>query len=79
MWISGARSISISVPGQVAVTRFNDLAGSDEMLPSLTTVRTPRQAIGEESARMLLALMRGETPERNGVDLGFELTVREST
>ena len=31
------------------------------------------------SARMLLALMRGEVPEHNSVNLGFELTVREST
>lgn len=74
-----APRLGIRVPGQVAVAGFNDLAGSAEMLPALTTVRTPRQAIGEESARMLLALMRGETPARNCVDLGFELTVREST
>ena len=58
---------------------FNDLAGSDQMLPPLTTVHTPRAAVGEASARMLLALMRGEVPEHNSVNLGFELTVREST
>jgi len=74
-----AQRMGISVPGQVAVAGFNDLAGSDQMLPPLTTVRTPRSAIGESSAQMLLALMRGEVPERNSVDLGFELTVRGST
>ncbi len=74
-----AQRLGISVPAQVAVAGFNDLAGSDQMLPPLTTVRTPRSAVGEASARMLLALMRGEVPERNSVDLGFELTVRGST
>ena len=71
--------LGLQVPGQVAIAGFNDLAGSDQMLPPLTTVRTPRSAVGEASARMLLALMRGEAPERNSVDLGFELTVRGST
>lgn len=74
-----AQRLGLAVPGQVAIVGFNDLAGSDQMLPPLTTVRTPRSAIGEASARMLLGLMRGEVPERNSVDLGFELTVRAST
>jgi LacI family gluconate utilization system Gnt-I transcriptional repressor len=42
-------------------------------------VRTPRRAIGEASAQMLLGLMRGETPARNAIDLGFELMVRDSS
>lgn len=74
-----AQRLGISVPGHVAIAGFNDLAGSDQMLPPLTTVRTPRAAVGEASARMLLALMRGDMPEHNSVNLGFELTVREST
>ncbi|CAN7553519.1 LacI family DNA-binding transcriptional regulator [Acidovorax sp. LjRoot74] len=74
-----AQRLGLSVPGQVAIAGFNDLAGSDQMLPPLTTVRTPRSAVGEASARMLLALMRGEVPEHNSVNLGFELTIRSST
>jgi LacI family gluconate utilization system Gnt-I transcriptional repressor len=67
------------VPGRIAVAGFNDLSGSDQMVPALTTVRTPRRAIGEASAQMLLGLMRGETPARNAIDLGFELMVRDSS
>ncbi|PJI98501.1 LacI family transcriptional regulator [Acidovorax sp. 69] len=74
-----AQRLGLQVPGQVAIAGFNDLAGSDQMPPPLTTVRTPRAAVGEASAHMLLALMRGEVPEHNSVNLGFELTVREST
>ncbi|WP_234263355.1 LacI family DNA-binding transcriptional regulator [Hydrogenophaga sp. NFH-34] len=74
-----ALRLGVAVPGRVAVAGFNDLSGSDQMLPPLTTVRTPRRAMGEAAARMLLSLMRGETPATTALDLGFELTVREST
>lgn len=74
-----AQRLGLAVPDRVAVAGFNDLAGSDQMLPPLTTVHTPRSAIGEASAHMLLSLMRGETPPQNSVNLGFELTVRAST
>ena len=74
-----AQRLGLAVPGRVAIAGFNDLAGSDQMPPPLTTVRTPRSAIGEASARMLLALMKGEAPAQNSVDLGFELMARESS
>lgn len=32
----------IEVPAQVAVAGFNDLIGGEQMLPPLSTVRTPR-------------------------------------
>jgi len=68
----------IRVPGQVAIAGFNDLTGSDQMVPPLTTVRTPRSRIGQAAAQMLLTLMRGEAPEQPLVDLGFEIVERES-
>lgn len=68
----------IAVPSQVAIAGFNDLTGSDQMLPPLTTVRTPRARIGEAAAHMLLALMRGEEPSAAQLDLGFEIVQRAS-
>ncbi len=68
----------IRVPGQIAIAGFNDLTGSDQMVPPLTTVRTPRSQIGEAAARMLLTLIGGETPEQPLLDLGFEIVERES-
>jgi LacI family gluconate utilization system Gnt-I transcriptional repressor len=73
-----ALRLGVAVPRQVAVAGFNDLTGSDQMLPPLTTVRTPRTEIGAAAARMLLALMAGEPVAQPCVDLGFELVVRES-
>jgi LacI family gluconate utilization system Gnt-I transcriptional repressor len=71
--------LGIDVPRRVAIAGFNDLTGSDQMLPPLTTVRTPRVEIGTAAARMLLTLMKGESPPAPCVDLGYELVVRQST
>jgi LacI family gluconate utilization system Gnt-I transcriptional repressor len=74
-----ALRLGIKVPHQVAVAGFNDLTGSDQMLPPLTTVRTPRAEVGSAAARMLLSLMAHEPVAEPCVDLGYELVVRGST
>lgn len=74
-----AMRLGISVPQQVAIAGFNDLTGSDQMWPPLTTVRTPRAQVGEAAAQMLLQLIHGETPEHPQLDLGFEIVARQST
>lgn len=74
-----ALRLGIKVPKRVAVAGFNDLPGSSQFLPSLTTIRTPRRSIGTHAAGMLLRLMRGEAVESRAIDLGYELVVRDST
>lgn len=74
-----ALRLGIRVPERIAVAGFNDLTGSDQMLPPLTTVRTPRAEVGAAAARMLLALMRGESVPAPGIDLGYELVPRASS
>lgn len=74
-----ALRLRIPVPGRIAVAGFNDLTGSDQVLPPLTTVRTPRAEIGSAAAGMLLALMRGQPVAPASVDLGYTLVLREST
>jgi LacI family transcriptional regulator, gluconate utilization system Gnt-I transcriptional repressor len=73
-----ALRLHVAVPKRVAVVGFNDLTGSDQMWPPLTTVRTPRARIGEAAAQMLMTLMRGEAPAQSSIDLGFELVLRGS-
>lgn len=77
--LMAALRLGIRVPAQVAIAGFNDLTGSDQMLPTLTTVRTPRARIGEAAAQMLLGLMRGVAPSPPQLDLGFEVIARNST
>lgn len=69
----------IRVPEQLGVAGFNDLAASAWASPSLTTIATPRYAIGHAAASMLLQLMKHETPSPAKLDLGFSLLAREST
>jgi LacI family transcriptional regulator, gluconate utilization system Gnt-I transcriptional repressor len=73
-----ALRLRVPVPKRVAVVGFNDLTGSDQMLPPLSTVRTPRSEIGAGAAAMLVSLMRGETPEQVSLDLGYNLVLRGS-
>ena len=74
-----ALRLGIKVPQRVAVAGFNDLTGSDQMWPALTTVRTPRAEMGSAATTMLLALINGEAIASPCLDLGYQLMVREST
>ncbi len=69
----------VAVPERVAIAGFNDLTGSDQMIPPLTTVHTPRREIGAEGAAMLLALMHGVAVAQPRLDLGYTLVIRAST
>ena len=73
-----AQRMGIPVPQRVAIAGFNDLTGSDQMCPPLTTIRTPRSEIGDAAARMLLSLMAGEPVAQPCVDVGYKLVVRGS-
>lgn len=69
----------VRVPQDVAIAGFNDLPASEWMMPSLTTVDTPRYRIGYEAASLLLDVIGGRTPAQRRIDLGFTLRAREST
>ncbi|MEG1454590.1 MAG: substrate-binding domain-containing protein, partial [Comamonas sp.] len=70
-----AHRLGVQVPARIAMAGFNDLAGSDQMVPSLTTVRTPRSEVGREGAAMLLGMMRGSAAAPGSIELGYELVV----
>lgn len=74
-----ALRMGLDVPGRLAVAGFNDLPGSDQMVPPLTTVATPRREIGEQAAQMLMALMRGQPVPTPHLDLGFRVVQRASS
>jgi LacI family gluconate utilization system Gnt-I transcriptional repressor len=71
--------MGIEVPRRVAVAGFNDLMASALFVPRLSSVRTPRAGIGEQAARMLMALIEDRPVPRPHLDLGFELVLRDST
>jgi LacI family transcriptional regulator len=73
------RAQRIAVPADVAVVGYNDIF-ADLANPPLTSVRQPRQGLGEEAARLLLRRLRGEAagPPQH-IRLVPSLVVREST
>lgn len=68
----------IDIPQRVSLVGFNDLPGSAHMVPRLTSIRTPREEVGQRAAQLLLGLIDG-VAQKPQVDLGFELVVRESS
>lgn len=73
-----AQARGISVPRQLAVFGFGDLAFARDTHPALTTVRIDGTAIGRQAARFILARVRGEEVPARVIDLGFTVVERES-
>lgn len=69
----------IPIPGRVAIAGFNGLGLAELVLPSLTTIISPRLEIGRIAAQQLLERLGGHTPRRRRVDVSFELIPRQST
>lgn len=74
-----AARMGIKIPQQIAILGFNDLPSSEFMVPRLSSIRTPREAIGRRAAEQMLTLMAGNKVANPVQDMGFELMVREST
>ncbi len=68
----------IAVPKRLAIAGFNDLDFAAWSTPALTTIATPRHAIGARAAQLLLARIEGAALPVDSLDLGFELRARES-
>jgi DNA-binding LacI/PurR family transcriptional regulator len=74
----GARDAGLSVPGDLSVVGFDDLWIARLLEPELTTVAADAEALGAAAFEALLAVLRGETPERERI-VPVSLVVRGST
>ena len=68
----------ISVPQEMAVVGFDDLAPAAYFRPALTTVRQPIEESGRQAAELLIGRIRGTVRESREIILKTELVVRES-
>lgn len=57
--LTRARDMGLRVPEDVSLTGFDDMALSRVVLPAITTVRVPHNAMGQAAAQMLLAIVEG--------------------
>ena len=68
-----------AVPDKVAIAGFGDSELATVVQPALTTVRTPRHAMGKRAAELLLERIGGNTKVPKVVDMGFDVIQRDST
>lgn len=79
--LQAAASEGRKVPAELSVAGFDDIFGSEFIVPSLTTVRTPFTEVGAAATAVLLAGVEGAHAHRadDGGELITELVVRNST
>ncbi len=75
-----AHDLEISIPANLSITGFDDIAFAACTMPSITTVRQPIMRIGETAAELLVNWLDGVAdPPLEPVVLPVELVIREST
>jgi LacI family xylobiose transport system transcriptional regulator len=77
--IAAATSAGLSVPRDLSVVGYDDIALSRWLTPQLTTVHQPLRRMGEEAARIVLRLAAGDPVDTLRMDLATHLVVRDST
>ncbi len=73
-----ARAAGLSVPADLSVTGFDNLALSGELTPAITTIDVPTDAMGRASADALIDALETDAPVRGRV-LPTRLLIRAST
>ncbi len=75
-----ARAAGLSIPDDLSVVGFDDVALCEWISPSLTTIRQPLAQMAAEATRLVLALStHGDAPVPPRRELATTLVVREST
>ncbi|MFB4271725.1 LacI family DNA-binding transcriptional regulator [Nonomuraea sp. GTA35] len=73
-----AEELGLDVPGDVAVTGWDDIMAARHARPALTTVRQPMRKLGARAARALDELITGARDTPSHIVLTTELVVRSS-
>ena len=69
----------VSVPGEISVVGFDDIALSDIVYPPLTTIRLPSYELAEVFFKALDAFRKDSHPVGSQYVVKTSLVIREST
>ncbi len=69
----------VAIPGQLAISGFEDMEIASFVRPTLTTVRIDRHGIGARAAEMLLDRIDGRDIPEPVADLGYAIVQRETS
>lgn len=78
--MKGLKDLNLSIPKDIQIIGFDDIAYAKHFSPPITTIRQDRKLLGETAAKRLIELI--ENPDEKMeevVRLPVELIVREST
>lgn len=78
-FVRGVRAMGLRVPGNVSVVGFDNTDLAALVHPALTTVASPRQALGATAVRNLIAVINGAVPMAEPLLLPVRLVVRDTT
>jgi DNA-binding LacI/PurR family transcriptional regulator len=73
------REHGYSVPHDISVAGFDDIANAELADPPLTTVHLPSEELGRRAAMLLFDMIEGYTPRSNDITLPCRLVIRDST
>jgi LacI family transcriptional regulator len=76
--LAALKKAKVKVPGEVAVTGFDDIAATRHLAPPLTTVRQPMQNLGIEAVQAVVARLADRAAPRRAVVLPTQLVRRRS-
>ncbi len=77
--IRAARVHGLQIPANLSVVGFDDIAWATHNDPPLTTVNIPKQQLGAEAARRLLALLEDPSLAPTDLTISVRLIERAST
>jgi len=74
------REAGLTIPDDMAIVGFDDIASSQLVYPALTTIAQPQRHMGQRAAEMLFERLLGGIPEAGRSEqIPYELVVRHST
>lgn len=76
---AAARQLGISVPDELSIVGFDDIAMASMIIPSLSTIAQPKRELGETGATLLLKRIKNRNIEKSTIVLRPLLVVRESS
>lgn len=74
-----ARKMNLRVPVDLAIAGFNDLEASALVEPGISSVASPRFAMGQQAVELLMKKASGAQSEFTPIDVGYSIMVRGST
>ncbi len=77
--IQAIKQRNLRIPQDIAIIGFDDIPMAEYLDPPLSTIRLPAYGLGWAAGERLIRLILGEDIESQGVLLGTELIIRQST